>query len=258
MSRHISLAMRHIQEGADVHSNQARYLDIAASLRETVASSQPGDLLPSDAELCERFDVSRMTARQAVQLLVNEHLVERRRGRGTFVAPRRVPRALGSPLSFTESMRQRGLKASSESIESRVATANDTEARALGIGLGDPIYVIERVRLADGVPMAIERVALPTSVAALIDTTLESGSLHRAFEASDMVPSKAHADVGARLSTEWEQELLEIDPSSVVLTEERTIFDQTDRVLEHTVTLYAADRYRFSAVLLPHLSHEAD
>jgi GntR family transcriptional regulator len=237
-------------------SNQARYLDIAAHLRELVAASEPGDLLPSDADLCQEFDVSRMTARQAVQLLVNEHLVERRRGRGTFVAPRKAPRALGSPLSFTESMRRRGLRASSRPIESRVTTANDAEAQALGIDQGDPIYVIERVRLANDMPMAIERVALPTSVAASIDTDLKSGSLHLAFEAADMVPSKAHADVSARLSTDWEQAQLNIGPNTVVLVEERTIFDQEGRVLEHTVTLYAADRYSFSAVLLPHLTDE--
>lgn len=234
-------------------SNQARYLDIASDLRGLVARSEPGDLLPSDAELCEEFHVSRMTARQAVQLLVNEHLVERRRGKGTFVAPRRVPRSLGSPLSFTESMRQRGLTVSSRSIESRVTVASDSDARAFEIKVGDPVFVIERVRMADGLPMAIERVILPTPVAASIDTNLESGSLHQAFEAAGMVPSKAHAEVSARLSTEWEQEHLEIAPISVVLSEERTIFDQGDRALEHTVTVYAADRYSFSAVLLPHL-----
>ncbi len=237
-------------------STQARYLDIASHIRGLVAAAEPGDLLPSDAELCQEFDVSRMTARQAVQLLVNDHLVERRRGRGTFVAPRKVPRALGSPLSFTESMRRRGLTATSRPIEARITSSNDVEARALGITSGDPIYVIERVRLADAVPMAIERVALPTSVAAVIDTDLQTGSLHVAFQASGMIPSKAHADVGARLSTEWEQEQLEIGPDTVVLVEERTIFDQDDQVLEHTVTLYAADRYSFSAVLLPHGSDE--
>lgn len=239
-----------------MNSSQARYLDIAAHLRELVAASEPGDLLPSDADLCQEFDVSRMTARQAVQLLVNEHLVERRRGRGTFVAQRKVPRALGSPLSFTESMRRKGLSASSRAIDSRVTTANDAEAQALGIDQGDPVYVIERVRLANDMPMAIERVALPTSVAASIDTDLESGSLHLAFEAADMVPSKAHAEVSARLSTDWEQEQLAIGTNTVVLVEERTIFDQEDQVLEHTVTLYAADRYSFSAVLLPHLTDE--
>jgi GntR family transcriptional regulator len=234
-------------------SPQAKYLEIATHLRALVSDAEPGDLLPSDAELCKEFDVSRMTARQAVQLLVNEHLVERRRGLGTFVAPRRVPRALGSPLSFTESMRQRGLTASSRSIESRVANADRNEARALGIETSDPVYVIERVRLADGIPMAVERVVLSTSIAARVDTDLESGSLHEAFEAADLVPSKAHAEVSARLSTEWEQEQLDMTPVSVVLAEERTIFDQDDQPLEHTVTLYAADRYSFSAVLLPHV-----
>jgi GntR family transcriptional regulator len=237
-------------------SIQARYLDIASHVRGLVAAADPGDLLPSDAQLCQEFNVSRMTARQAVQLLVNEHLVERRRGKGTFVAPRRVPQALGSPLSFTESMRRRGLTATSRPIESRIASSNDIEAHALGITSGDPIYVIERVRLADGVPMAIERVALPTPVAAAIDTDLKSGSLHVAFQASGMTPSKAHANVSARLSTEWEQEQLEIGPDTVVLVEERTIFDQENLVLEHTMTLYAADRYSFSAVLVPHGSDE--
>jgi len=232
-------------------SQQPKYLEIASHLRSLVSDGEPGDLLPSDAELCDRFNVSRMTARQAVHLLVNEHLVERRRGRGTFVAPRRVPRSLGSPLSFTESMRQRGLTASSRSIESGAASANRSEARALGIGDGDPVYMIQRVRLADRVPMAIERVVLPPSIASSINTDLESGSLHHAFEAAGFRPSRAHADVSARLATEWEAEQLDMPPVSVVLSEERTIFDQESRPLEHTVTLYSADRYSFSAVLLP-------
>jgi GntR family transcriptional regulator len=237
-----------------MESNQARYLDIAAHLRDVIADAEPGDLLPSDAELCQEFDVSRMTARQAVQLLVNEQLVVRRRGKGTFVAPRKVPVALGSSLSFTECMRRRGLVASSRSIDSRVATASRTEARALGVPDGEPVYVIERVRLAGRIPMAIERVALPTSVAASIDTNLESGSLHSAFEAAGFVPTKAHAEISARLSTEWEQDQLDMGPASVVLAEQRTIFDQEDRPLEHTVTLYAADRYSFSSVMMPNRS----
>lgn len=233
-------------------TNQVIYLDIAAHLRDVVAKSDQGDLLPSDAELCELFGVSRMTARQAVQLLVNEHLVERRRGKGTFVAKRPVPRALGSPLSFTESMRQRGLVASSRPLESRPAQANEDDAMALDIKVGAPVFLIERVRLADGVPMAIERAILPTDIAAELNPDVGSGSLHAAFETAGHFPAKAHAEVGARLSTEWEQEHLEIDPGTVVITEERTIFDQDERPLEHTFTVYAADRYSFSAVLYPH------
>ena len=92
------------RESDDVQSTP-RYVEIAEYLRGLIADAAPGDRLPSDADLCERFDVSRMTARQAVTLLANEHLLERKRGSGTFVSARRVPRALGSPLSFSESMR---------------------------------------------------------------------------------------------------------------------------------------------------------
>jgi GntR family transcriptional regulator len=230
---------------------QARYLDIATHLRAMVARSEPGDLLPSDAQLCEEFGVSRMTARQGVQVLVNEDLVDRRRGKGTFVAPRMVPRSLGSPLSFTENMRRRGLTASSRTIESGVARADERDACLFGIEVDDSVYVIERVRLADDIPMAIERAVLPPSVAESIDTSLTSGSLHDAFESVGLFPSKAHADVSARLATELEQEQLDMLPVSVVLVEERTIFDQANLPLEHTVTLYAANRYSFSAVLVP-------
>jgi GntR family transcriptional regulator len=233
-------------------SGQAIYLDIAAYLRTLVASLEPGDLLPSDAELCERFNVSRMTARQAVQLLVNEHLVERRRGLGTFVAKRRVPRSLGSPLSFTESMAERGLKATSSLIESREARATDEDANALGLGVGDPVQVIERVRFADDLPMAIERAVIPMVVARAIGYEIAGGSLHRAFIAAGHSPSKAEAEVTARLSTDYEQEHLDLEPTAVVLSETRTIYDQDNVPLEHTTTVYVADRYSFTAVLYPY------
>src|SRR4051794_41971843 len=93
-------------------STAPRYQQIADHLRALVDNGRPGDRLPSDAELCATFGVSRMTARQAVDQLLAEHLVVRHRGQGTFVAERPVPRLLGSPLSFTASMRRRGHPAS--------------------------------------------------------------------------------------------------------------------------------------------------
>lgn len=235
-----------------MNGNQARYIDIAEHLRKLVADSSPGDLLPSDSDLCEQFDVSRMTARQAVQLLVNEHLVDRRRGKGTFVAPRRVSRALGSPLSFSEDMRRRGRIATSSVIDSWLAMATEEDAEALGLEVGDAVRVIERVRLADDVPMAMERAVVVEEVAAELEEDLEAGSLHAAFEASGRIPSRALATVGARLSTTGEQEYLELEESGVVMIEERTIYDQEGEPLERTTTVYAADRYTFSTMLYPY------
>lgn len=230
-------------------SSGPRYLEIADYLRELVASAEPGERLPSDAELCERFGVSRMTARQAVMVLANEHLLERKRGSGTFVSGRRVPRALGSPLSFSESMRLRGRAPSSRVLRAGPAEITVDVAAEFGIAAGTPAILLERLRLADGIPMAIEHAVIPADNSGLLDEDLTSGSLHAAFERAGRVPTRALAEVGARMATKRERDLLELPSNGIILTEVRTIFDQRGAPLEHTSTFYAAERYAFSAVL---------
>ncbi|MFW2339060.1 MAG: GntR family transcriptional regulator [Acidimicrobiia bacterium] len=230
-------------------SSSPRYLDIAEYLRELISNSSPGDRLPSDAELCERFSVSRMTARQAVTVLVNEHLVERKRGSGTYVTQPRVPRSLGSPLSFSESTRLRGMEPSSRVLRAGPTTLRPDDAVALGIGINSPAIVLERLRLADGVPMAVEHAVIPATDADILDEDLTSGSLHAAFEKNGRIPTRAHAEVGARMATKRERDLLQLPSNAIVLSEIRTIFDQHGAPLEHTSTHYAAERYVFTAVL---------
>ena len=227
----------------------ARYEEIATHLRRLVAESRPGDRLPSEAELCEQFGVSRMTARQAVQMLANDGLVERRRGAGTFVREHPVPRELGSPLSFTGSMRARGMKASSKTLQwERVLPSRD-ESEALGLDPDTGAHVLERLRLADGIPMAIERVVMPSSLASSLAEGFEQGSLHDAFRAAGRQPAEAHAEVSARPATKRERELLDLPRGGIIMTERRTIYDSDGAPLERTQTQYAANRYSFRAIL---------
>lgn len=227
-----------------------RYEQIAEYLRGLVIRLEPGDRLPSDAELCERFGVSRMTARQAVQILVNDDLVVRRRGAGTFVSARRVPRLLGSPLSFTESMRRRGMQASSKLLVRKQIDPSDEERDALGLRRSERAYLLERLRLADNTPMAIERAVMPLGLIESLEGDIETRSLHLAFEAAGHIPSKALAEVTARRGTKRERDLLKLTSSSgVLLCEDRVIWDQDDMALEKTVTCYVADRYSFEALL---------
>jgi len=214
-----------------------------------VAEGGPGDRLPSDAELCERFAVSRMTARQAVQVLVSEGLVFRRRGRGTFLAATRVGRLLGSPLSFSESMRRRGLRASSTVLRAEVRAPAQEDVETLGLGVGDRVVVLERLRLADDVPMAIERAVLVPALITVLQEDLEGGSLHAAMERLGRIPTHAHATVTARPAIASERRLLELSPREVLVSERRVISDQDGEPLEHTETRYASQRYLFEAVL---------
>lgn len=228
---------------------QARYEQIASYLRGMVADSSPGDRLPSEAELCERFDVSRMTARQAVQLLANDGLIERKRGAGTFVRAHRVPRDLGSPLSFSGSMRARGMTTSSETLQWGEIEPDPDERISLGLGEDHPAYVLERLRLADDTPMAIERVVMPRELALSLGDGFQDGSLHDAFRRVGRAPTEAHAEVSARKATKRERELLGLPASGIIISERRTIYDQDDRALERTETRYAASRYTFRAIL---------
>jgi GntR family transcriptional regulator len=231
-------------------SQPARYEQIAGYLRKLIDDSAPGDRLPSDAELCEQFGVSRMTARQAVQVVASEGLIERRRGAGTFVRPRPVERDLGSPLSFSDAMRARGMEASSETLTWGPVDPTDDEREALRLGTGSGAYALERLRLADGTPMAIERAVMPEELALSLGGDFESGSLHQAFQRLGRVPERAHAEVTAHRATKRQRELLGLPSSGIVICERRTIFDQHHEPLERTVTCYSPNRFSFRAVLV--------
>jgi len=238
-----------MSNGSANSKDPARYEQIAAHLRSLVADSEPGDRLPSEAELCQQFGVSRMTARQAMQLLSADGLVERRRGAGTFVREHPIPRDLGSPLSFTGSMRARGMHASSRTLQWAEVTPNSEERAALGLSSEENAHVLERIRLADGTPMAIERVVMPNDLADELDDGFQEGSLHDAFRGAGHQPTQAHAEVSARRATKRERDLLDLATGGIIITELRTIYDQHGKALERTQTHYAANRYSFRAIL---------
>lgn len=229
--------------------DRARYEQIADHLRRLVADGAPGDRLPSEAELCAKFEVSRMTARQAVQVVANEGLIDRKRGAGTFIRSRPVPRNLGSPLSFTGSMRARGMATTSRTLQRGETELTVDEADALGLQAGDQGFMLERLRLADGTPMAIERAVMPRALAVAVGDDLGTGSLHDAFRAIGRSPTEAYAEVSARRATSRERGLLGLPASGIIVSERRTIFDQDGLPLERTETLYAASRYSFRAIL---------
>jgi GntR family transcriptional regulator len=203
--------------------------------------------MPSEIELAERFSVSRMTARHAVQNLAREGLLRRKRGSGTYVAPRPMHRREGMLMGFTEDMRQRGKRASSRLLEAGLQPATAAEAEALRVGDGDIVVRIRRIRLADGVPIALENAVLPLSCSAVLTTDLEQ-SLHESLARLGRVPTVAHSWITAAGARRGESGLLEIPTRSPLLVERRIILDAAGEPLEDTETRYVAERYVLDAV----------
>jgi GntR family transcriptional regulator len=229
-------------------AGQTRYREIERFLRSQVEGARPGAPLPSEAELCERFSVSRMTVRQALQELTNDGLVERRRGQGTFVAHRPVHRRPGVFLSFTEEMNRRGVQASSRLLSAGMDDPRRSEALDLGLAPGSQVVRVVRVRLADGVPVALEDAALVPELGGVLEEDLAVGSLHSALERRGVVTTRATGTITARLARASETALLDLAPQSALLVELRILFDQEGRVFERTETRYVADRYVIDVV----------
>jgi len=221
-----------------------RYYEIEQALRARIARLEPDAPLPSDAQLCAEFGVSRMTARGAVQRLVQEGLVYRLPGRGTFVADAGARRAASRLTNFTDEMRRRGSTPSSTLLERRLRPAEPAESRYLHLAERDPVVSVLRVRRADGVPVALEHAVLRGGVAeAVLAADLESGSLHAALVAAGVVPASGRGRLVSEPATARDAELLDVLAGSPLLVERRTILDQHGVPLETTETRYAGDRY---------------
>lgn len=221
-----------------------RYHEIEQALRARIATLRPDESLPSDAMLCEEFGVSRMTARNAVQRLVQDGLVYRVPGRGTFVARRPAHRQAARMWSFTDEMRRRGQTPSSRVVRRAIATPTPSETARLQIPGGGVVVAVHRVRLADGVPIALERAVFPDDCAeAILGADLERGSLHATLVLAGRIPTAGRATLTAEPASKDEARLLGVSAGAALLIERRLIADQNGRPLELTETRYVADRY---------------
>jgi GntR family transcriptional regulator len=221
-----------------------RYREIEQALRSRISGLRPGQRLPSDADLCAEFGVSRMTARHAMAQLAEEGLVRRDPGRGTFVAEPPTHRRANFLMTFSHEMRRQGRQPSSRIVQRIVRPPTDGERSELRVAPGAEVVDLRRVRLADGRAVAVERAVLATRcIETVLDADLEMGSLHEALIRDGMVPSHGKSSIRAEAATRDDAVLLGVATGEPMLVERRLIFDQRGRPIERTESRYAADRY---------------
>jgi GntR family transcriptional regulator len=227
------------------------YLRLGRRIAEAIASGAlaPGDALPPERELAAQTGLSRVTVRKAVSSLVASGALVQRRGSGTFVAPRleRVEQSLSQLTSFSEDMARRGKTVRSIWLERGVAAASPEEMMTLGLSAGARVARLARLRLADGVPLAIERAAF--AEADLPHPETVGASLYAALAALGRRPARAVQRISAANLSERDAGLLEVPPGAAGLRIERVSYLDGGRVLEFTRSLYRGDAYDFVAEL---------
>jgi GntR family transcriptional regulator len=213
-------------------------------MEDLIETLKPGDPLPSERELAERYGVARMTVRAEITRLAAEGMVERVQGRGTFVAEARVAQA-ATLSSFTEDMRARGLMAGSQVLGQGTEPADDLVAGRLGIEPGALIVRLRRVRTADGEPMALEEAFLPAErFGALAEEGLDGLSLFTVLEErfDARFPSADQQVVAVEIVGE-DANLLRVAPGRAGLKFHTILLDVDEQPLAYAWSLFRGDRY---------------
>jgi len=230
------------------------YLQLAERLQKQIeAGTYPvGTRLPSERELSEQNDVSRMTARQALQVLVQRGLAEPRVGKGTYVSTPKIDQELVKLTSFSDEMRRLGMQPSSRVLTSRLEAANPKVAEQLQIPAGSEVVVLVRTRLAAGVPLALERSYLNHELCPGVLEGHDFGreSLYAVLRNQyGILLTWATQVIEARLPTPAERHSLEIDQHDPVLSLTRVTFYENDHPVEYVTSVYCGSRYKFKAIL---------
>lgn len=208
--------------------------------------------IPSERQLAEQFDVSRLTVTKALNELALEGVLQARVGRGTFVRARKIDQQLNTLTGFTQDMAQRGQTAKSRVLQATIAEASHEVATALHLAEGAAVVFLERLRLADDEPIAIERASLPADRFPDILTrhNFQQESLYAVLQQEYACRmTSAYQRLNARLPNLDEQKHLKIAENVPILDITRTTYDGAEMALEYVRAIYRGDRYTFTAVL---------
>ena len=238
-------------KGAEVEESGPLYLKLRGRVEKAIADGVlgGGDALPSERDIAEIADVSRVTVRKAVQNLVEDGILVQKRGSGTFVAKSatRVEQPLSRLTSFSEDMSRRGWQAQSRWLTKGLFSPSPEEIVSLGLAPGDEVVRIDRLRMADGRPLAIERASISSHM--LSDPELVQTSLYAALEQCGFRPVRAIQRISATNLGSEDADLLAVELGDAGLKIERISYLESGRVVEFTRSVYRGDAYDFVAEL---------
>ncbi|GAC1486635.1 MAG: phosphonate metabolism transcriptional regulator PhnF [Ktedonobacteraceae bacterium] len=226
-----------------------RYYQLKEIMRGKIRSGEwkPGDLIPSERELGEQYGISRMTARQAITELVNEGLFYREQGKGTFVSRHKITQQLIHLTGFNEDIRARGQRPSTRVLSAQMSQADEATAERLRIKPGQLIFVLQRLRLADEEPLALETSHLNfMGCERLLEEDFAHNSLYQQLENKYGQPlMEAEQEIEAGLVGTEEAELLQVPVGSPALFTRRVTYTERDKPIEYAKAMYCGNKYTF-------------
>ncbi|MGK0552433.1 GntR family transcriptional regulator [Enterococcus faecalis] len=205
-----------------------------------------GDRLPSERELALKFNVSRMTLRQAIQTLADEGILERKIGSGTYVARKKVQERMTGTTSFTDIMLSQNRTPSSRTISYFVTKPSSSEMEMLQLSEEESILRMERIRYADEIAICFEVASIPYSLVSQYTKAEISHSLYKTLEEKGGNKiGHANQTISAMLASEQIAEYLELKRGDAILRLRQISYFETGQPFEYVRTQYAGNRFEF-------------
>ncbi|MGZ8289577.1 MAG: GntR family transcriptional regulator [Telluria sp.] len=230
----------------DLNDNSPLYMQVARKLIQDVRGGRyrVDQALPSERLLSEQLDISRVTARKAIDQLVEQGMVVRRRGSGNYVAPR-IEQPLSSLSSFSEQLQQRGYRPGSQWLKRAVAVAAADEQLSLGLSANSRVARLERLRLADDIVMAYEVSVIPATILPRPEGV--GDSLYAHLDKTGHMPVRALQHIRAMNASATLAERLGVQEGRAVLFITRVGYLESGQAVELTHSYCRSDHYDFVA-----------
>ncbi|UOB20551.1 GntR family transcriptional regulator [Macrococcus armenti] len=229
------------------------YLQIAEKIRNNIDNGelQVGDKLPSERKLCELYDVSRITIRQALDLLEDERIIQRKQGIGTYVLPSQYNQILNNLYSFSDEIIKKGDKPSTKMLDIQLVRVNDYIHKKTGLMLNAHVFKLTRLRLANDKPLVLEYSYIPQSLAPDLDKfNFNKVSLYKTLSNEYQIQiDNAYETLEATILTKEEAELLNKKPKHIAMYIQRYAYSK-GQIVEYTRSLVVGDEYKYTVELL--------
>lgn len=234
----------------DKQSRLPLYFQLEELIKKAISSGElkPGDMIPTEWEIIDYFRLSRTTVRQALADLVNENLLFRKKGIGTFVSKPKIDlQYMGNMVSYNEQITTMGLTPSTKVLRFQVIEADDFLAKEMELSKGEKIIELVRLRFADEEPIVIVESYLPHDLCQFIlDVDMENNSLYQILASQkNTAVVLVERIVEAKIVSREDSKLLNVEKGFPVQSFLNKAFNEDGRVLEYCSSRYRGDRNKF-------------
>lgn len=230
-----------------MNNNSPLYKQIAEKIKKDIIVNKykKDEAIPSENKLAEKYQVSRVTIRQAIELLVIEDILYKIQGSGTYVKTRKIEQDIYQLKSFTEEMIQLNQEPKNQILDFRMEEPNDKVKETLQLKNGEKVFFIRRLRSADDEPLILEETYMPVSLFPDLSMEVMNHSKYKYVESKGHIIKERQGEIFPLSPNDQLKEILKLDENELILSMNLWAYFDNNTIFEYTVLYFRSKKYTF-------------